>query len=82
MSKEETRELESTISMIARMIPKERQSRDVYRQLAAKAKLNLTKVLFERLADQEQEHENKMQAAIQLLQEALKEAKSKPKPSD
>lgn len=72
MSKSEIKKLDQVIEIILRMLPKERESEKVYRQAAKIAPSDMSRLLFERLADQEKIHEKKLRAALDLL-EAEKE---------
>jgi len=68
---ESVKELERMIEVVVRAIPKEREARDLYRSTAESATMEMTKRLFERLADQEQEHERKLMAVLDLLRQEL-----------
>lgn len=72
---ERVKQLEDMIEVIARMIPKERQAANVYRETAAWAPNEMTRILFERLSQEEEKHENKLRAVMKLLQDELKAAK-------
>jgi len=76
---EQTKQLERLIEVIVRMIPKERQARDVYRDTAAWAPTEMTRILFEHLSLEEEKHESKLQAVLKILQKELAEAKKKSK---
>lgn len=72
---QEIRQLEQMIDIISRMIPKERQAQQVYRNTAATVSLQMMKTLLEHLYEQEKEHEEKLHAMLQLLQKELAELK-------
>lgn len=67
MGRELARDVELLVEVILRMIPKEREARDVYRQTALTAPSEMTRLLFEQLAEQEEIHERKLKAALELL---------------
>lgn len=58
------------IEVIVHSIPKEREARDVYLAAAREAPTEMTRLLFERLAKDEEGHEAKLRAVLQLLQQA------------
>jgi len=76
---DEIKQLERMIEVVARMIPKERQALEIYRKTAASAPTELTRILFERLALQEEEHEAKLRAALKILQAEVREIRERPK---
>lgn len=57
------------------MIPKERQSQNIYRETAGWAPNEMTRLLFLKLAEDEEAHASKLDAALQLLQRELEETK-------
>ena len=63
------------IDIITRMIPKERQAQQVYKNTAAEVSLEMMKKLLEHLYGQEREHEEKLHAMLLLLQEELTKLK-------
>jgi len=67
MGRGKSKDVEALIEVILRMIPKEREAQEVYRQTAATAPNEMTRLLFERLAEQEEVHERKLKAALELL---------------
>jgi len=69
MPDDQTKKLDRMIQVIVRAIPKERQAHDLYISTAAQAPSETTRLLFERLAEQEEQHEEKMRAALMLLQQ-------------
>ena len=75
MDKANIKQLEKMIEVIARSIPKERQAHDIYQTTAEEARSEMTRLLFRMLADQEEQHEAKLRAVLELLQEELKTSK-------
>jgi rubrerythrin len=67
MSRDRKKDIEALVEVILRMIPKEREAREIYRQTAKTAPDEMTRLLFEKLAEQEQIHERKLKAALELL---------------
>ena len=67
MAGEDKKKIEKLIEVILRSIPKEREAQNLYRQTAAQAPNEMTRLLFERLADQEAVHEKKLRAVLELL---------------
>jgi rubrerythrin len=67
MGREQTKDVVALIEVILRMIPKEREARDIYRHTAETAPNEMTRLLFEKLAEQEEVHERKLRAALELL---------------
>ncbi|MHC4581543.1 MAG: ferritin family protein [Planctomycetota bacterium] len=68
---QEIKQLERMIDIISRMIPKERQAQEVYRNTASTVSLEMMKALLEHLYRQEKEHEEKLHAMLRLLQDDL-----------
>lgn len=68
---EDVRQLERMIEMIARAIPKEQQAARMYHDAAKLGTREMTRVLFDRLAAQEEEHEQKLRATMELLRNEL-----------
>jgi rubrerythrin len=62
------KEIDGAIEVIVRSIPKEREARDLYRSAAASSTMEMTRRLFEYLAAQEEEHEEKLRAVLYLLE--------------
>jgi len=62
------------IEVIVHSIPKEREARDVYLAAAQGAPTEMTRLLFERLAKDEEGHEAKLRAVLQLLQQSSSRA--------
>ena len=50
---------------------KERDAKDLYLSNAERAPTEMTKILFKRLAKQEEEHEKKLHAAMDILREEI-----------
>ncbi len=75
MSKE-MKQLEKMIDIIARMIPKEQQAQQVYRNTASSVSLQMMKLLLEHLYEQEVEHEEKLRAMLHYLQNELAKLKN------
>lgn len=67
MAGDDAKKIEKLIEVILRSIPKEREAQNLYRQTAAEAPNEMTRLLFERLADQEAVHEQKLRAVLELL---------------
>ena len=77
MDKAEIRQVENMVEVVMRSIPKERQARDTFLAASREAKCEMARVLFERLADQEEQHEAKLRAALEILKQEMDEAKGK-----
>ncbi len=69
MADDKNKQVEQMIEVILRMVPKEKEAQRVYRSTAAKATSEAARRLFNYLADQEKEHENKLLAILRLLRE-------------
>jgi rubrerythrin len=67
MGRGRVKDVEALIEVILRMIPKEREAQAVYRNTARTAPSEMTRLLFEKLAEQEEVHERKLRAALELL---------------
>lgn len=76
MSHEEEKSLEKMIEVIARSIPKERDAARLYRDTARTSKREMARMLFEKLASQEEEHEIKLRSAMEILKKELAQVKS------
>lgn len=70
-AREKAREIERMIEVVVRSIPKEREARDLYRATAESATMDLTRHLFEKLADDEEMHEEKLVAVLDILKKEL-----------
>jgi rubrerythrin len=82
MDKEDIKQLERMIEVVMRSIPKERQAHDIYSTVAQEAKTETARLLFDMLAEQEEEHEAKLRAALEVLKQELDVAKGKLKVTD
>ena len=71
MSDDKARELERMIEVVVRSIPKEREARDLYRATAQGATMDVTRLLFEKLAVDEEGHETKLRAVLDILRREL-----------
>lgn len=67
MVSDPVKSIDKLIEVILCSIPKERQAHDLYLQTAARAPNEMTRLLFERLAEQEAVHEQKLRAVLELL---------------
>jgi len=77
MEKSEIKQLDKMIEIVMRSIPKERQARDVFRQAARDSKAEMARILFEMMANQEEQHESKLRTALELLKQEMDEARGK-----
>ena len=77
MDKSEIKQIENMIEVVVRSIPKERQARDTFLAASREAKCEMARILFERLADQEEQHEAKLRASLEILKQEMDEAKGK-----
>ena len=75
MDKSEIKQLEKLIEVVMCSIPKERQAHDVFMNASKESKLEMARVLFETLAEQEEQHESRLRATLELLKQELDEAK-------
>jgi rubrerythrin len=57
--------------VVVRSIPKEREARDLYRTTAEGATMDMTRLLFEKLATDEEGHEIKLRAVLDILKKEL-----------
>jgi rubrerythrin len=74
MSKQEKiKEIKTIIEVAILAIPKERAARTHYLSAASRAPGDLSRRIFEELAAQEKEHEEKLEALIAILEDELKE---------
>jgi len=80
MDKSEIKQLENMIEVVMCFIPKERQAHDVFMNASKESKLEMARVLFETLANQEEQHESRLRATLELLKQELDEAKGKEVP--
>jgi len=77
MEKSEIKQLDRMIEVVMRCIPKERQARDVFRNASRDSKSEMARVLFEMMANQEEQHESKLRVTLELLKQEMDEAKGK-----
>jgi rubrerythrin len=78
MTRDDDRQLELMIEVIARAIPKERDAAKLYRDTAQHARQEMARMLFEKLAAQEEEHEQKLRSAMEILRRELVQSKAHP----
>jgi rubrerythrin len=71
MAQGNEKELEHMIEVVIRAIPKEREARDLYRSTAAGATMEMTRLLFEKLASDEERHEVKLRAVLEILKQEV-----------
>jgi len=72
MAEDRTREIERMIEVVVRSIPKEREARDLYRATARSSTMDMTRLLFEKLAGDEERHEAKLEAVLEILREEMR----------
>ncbi len=77
MDKSEIKQLEKLIEVVMCSIPKERQAHKVFMNASKESKLEMARLLFETLAEQEEQHESRLRATLELLKQELDEAKGK-----
>ncbi len=75
MDKSKLKQLDRMIEVVMRCIPKERQARDVFRNAARNSKSEMARVLFEMMANQEEQHESRLKTALELLKQEMDELK-------
>jgi rubrerythrin len=78
MSREEDRQLERMIEVIARAIPKEHAAAKLYHNTARIGQREMTRMLFQKLARQAEEHELKLRSAMTILRRELAQSKAHP----
>ena len=71
MSRQEIRQLEKMIEIVARAIPKEAAVTKLYGQTAGQAKREMTRMLFTKLHSDAEEHETKLRATLSILKREL-----------
>ena len=71
MADDKAREIERMNEVVVRSIPKERQARDLYRATAKGATMDMTRLLFEKLAADEEGHEIKLRAVLDILKKEM-----------
>jgi len=72
-AQDKIKEIKTIIEVATLAIPKERASREHYLAAAKRAPGDLSRRIFEELAAQEKEHEDKLAALITILEDELKE---------
>ena len=72
-TKKKVAEIRHIIEVAQLAIPRERESRDHYLKAAKKAPGETARMLFERLALEEEQHEERLRAIIRHLQTKLAE---------
>ncbi len=77
MSREEIKGLDRMIEVVLRSIPKEREAHNLYLNTSKSAINEMTRLLFEKLAQQEMEHETKLRAILELLRNEKKRLSEK-----
>ncbi len=70
--KERIKEIKAVLEVAVLAMPKERSSQEFYRNASRKAPGELSRRIFEELAAQEEQHEAKLKAIIQILEAELK----------
>lgn len=75
-AKKKIAEIRHMIEVAQLAIPKERESREHYLNASRKASGETARLLFERLAAEEQGHEERLKAIIRHLQQQLNELQS------
>lgn len=78
MTRDEDKQLELMIEVVARAIPKERDAAKLYRDTARHAQQEMARMLFEKLAAQEEEHEVKLRSVMEILRRELLQSKAHP----
>lgn len=71
MSREEIRQLEKMIEIVARAIPKETAAAKLYDKTARDAQREMTRMLFSKLHSDAREHEQKLRATLNILRRDL-----------
>ena len=82
MSKADIKHLDEMIEIVAHSIPREKETGDLFRNASEDAKCTMAKVLFKSMSAQEEQHEAKLRATLEILQQELDEAKGKPLGAD
>jgi rubrerythrin len=73
MSRDKIKQIDKLIEIIILMIRGERESKIIYQKNAKKAPTEMSRLLFKQLAEQEEVHEKKLRAALELLECEKKE---------
>ena len=71
MSRQEIRQLEKMIEIVARAIPKETAAAKLYGQTAELSQREMTRMLFRKLHKDASEHEQKLRATLGILKREL-----------
>lgn len=71
MSRQEIRQLEKMIEIVARAIPKETAAAKLYGQTAEQSQREMTRMLFGKLHKDASEHEQKLRATLGILKREL-----------
>ena len=71
MATDEVKRLEKMIEVVVRSIPREKESFEIYQTVAAESKTEMGRLLFGMLAEQEEEHESKLRAVLDIMQREL-----------
>ena len=71
------RQIEKTIELVARMIPRERHAKQVYSRASGSAPTEMMRILFEHLAIQAGQHQSKLEAVLRMLREQFRQTKDK-----
>ena len=70
-------DLERVMEVVLRMLPKEHSARELYSNTARQTRRDLTRTLFEWLADQESQHESKLCGILDLLKLEIHELRGR-----
>jgi rubrerythrin len=73
MSRNKIKQIDKLIEVTILMMHSERESKNIYQKNAKKAPTEMSRLLFEQLAEQEEVHERKLRAALELLECEKKE---------
>lgn len=82
MSRQEIRQLEKMIEIVARAIPKETAAAKLYERTAKEAEREMTRMLFSKLFHDAQDHEQKLRATLSILRRELERARHPDKAAD
>ncbi len=73
--KQRIKDIKAIIQVATIALPKEREAQRHYRNAAQRAPGELSRRIFEEMAEQEQQHEQKLLAIIELLEAELERMK-------
>jgi rubrerythrin len=76
---EKIHDLERVMEVVMRMLPKEHAAGEIYESTARIAQRELTRTMFEWLAEQERQHEKKLKGILDLLKMEISELKKQRK---